>query len=65
MSFSLPNPPKLFLCKKCKVYFYTFSTLEHPTHSKCKSHQTRLADNDEIETILTINKICQSRRETS
>lgn len=53
----LPKQPKLFKCKKCDVFFYSFSTLDKPTHSKCFGHDTLLATNDEID---QLNKIHNS-----
>lgn len=50
-----PTPPKLFLCKKCNVFFFTFSKLKKPTHSKCASHNTRLATQQELDEINKIN----------
>ena len=53
---SLPNPPKLFRCKKCNVYFYTFSTLEKPTHYKCHGHNTILTTKEEMKEIKQANR---------
>lgn len=52
----LPTPPKLFFCKVCKVYFFTFSKMKKPTHSKCTGHNTRLATKQEIDEINKTNK---------
>ena len=57
-----PIPPKLFLCEKCKEYFYTFSKLKKPTHPKCFSHKTRLATQNEKESVGIINDIISERR---
>jgi hypothetical protein len=52
---SLPISPKLFLCLKCNVYFFSYSLLEKPTHSKCTGHNTRLATKQEIDAINKTN----------
>jgi len=54
----LPNPPQLFFCEKCSVYFYTTSKLEKPTHSKCAGHKTRIVYEYEKDVLMIINKIC-------
>lgn len=41
----LPNPPQLFFCEQCQVYFYSNSKLERPTHTTCKGHKTELVLN--------------------
>jgi len=52
-----PIPPKLFLCNSCKVYFFTFSEMNKPTHPKCHGHNTRLATKKEINEINKSNGI--------
>ena len=47
-----PIPPKLFLCEKCQVYFWSFSKLIHPTHSKCHTHETRMCTPKEYSDIV-------------
>lgn len=55
MSKLIPTFPKLFFCKQCKVFFFTYSKLDKPTHSKCFSHKTRLATIEERHKIININ----------
>lgn len=50
-----PNPPKLFFCNKCKVYFFTYSKLDKPTHPKCRGHNTRIGTIKELQEINKIN----------
>lgn len=51
-----PKMPKLYLCENCKMFFFSTSQLEKPTHPKCFGHRTRLATNQEIDEINRINK---------
>lgn len=48
--------PKIFFCNKCKVYFFTNSQIEKPTHSKCHFHQTRRITKEELDDINRVNK---------
>lgn len=52
----IPNPPKLFFCEKCELFFFSFSKLDKPSHSKCFGHKTRLATKEEIDYINDTNK---------
>lgn len=56
MNNDLPKKPKLFLCNKCKQFFFSNSKLIKPTHSICTTHNTRLATNKEIDELNKINK---------
>ncbi len=51
------EPPKVYLCHKCQVYFFSFSSLQKPTHSKCAGHNTRLATDNEIDMINKANNM--------
>lgn len=51
----IPEPPKLFFCTKCKVYFYSYSELNKPTHVKCHGHATRKATEKEIQWVKEAN----------
>lgn len=52
---NIPDPPQLFYCGKCQVYFYSFSELEKPTHPRCKGHNTRIATQTEIDYVKKVN----------
>ncbi len=49
--------PKLYFCKKCKIIFFSKSKLINPTHSKCHTHNTRLATKEEYNQIITKKEI--------
>lgn len=51
----VPQPPKLFMCNKCQVYFYTWSEMKKPTHPRCKGHNVREATPQEIEWVKKVN----------
>ena len=51
------KPAKLFYCEECKVFFFSYSQMKKPTHTKCTGHNTRLATNKEIDQINQTNKI--------
>jgi hypothetical protein len=52
---NIPQPPQLYKCNKCQVYFYTYSQLLKPTHVRCHGHNTRQATQEEIEWIQKVN----------
>jgi hypothetical protein len=53
---NLPKTPNLFFCEKDKEFFFSYSKLKKPTHSKCTTHNTRLATNKEIDELNKTNK---------
>lgn len=57
MEKKIPTPPQLFFCEKCKVYFFSFSEMDKPTHSKCFTHETRKATKKEIKEINKANNL--------
>lgn len=61
MKKKIPKPPRLFYCNKCRVYFYSFSDLDHPSHAKCKGlKDNRLATKEEIQSLKEANPQLQN-----